>query len=169
MHCCIHDVQFCPVTEIIEQLAIHNMKHFLKSIKISKQSSSLRLCTVPLALGTNMSLGFQAALQGQSLPQKNLQSIWTRNKKDGVKRAKGSLLLYLFAKRTEEREELRFVPDLLQVCPCFSAARGLLAMSLACATHRLFLCHQDSHSKVLQECYCMLNPHPVLIHRTLQA
>lgn len=116
-----------------------------------------------------MALEFQAALQGQSLPQKNLQSIWTRHKKNGRKRAKGSLLLYLLAEGTEEAEELRCVPDLLHECPFFSATRGLPAMSVACARHRLFLCHQDSHCEVLQEHYCMLNPHPVSVHVTLQA
>lgn len=38
---------------------------------------------------------------------------------------KGSLLSHLLAKGTEEAEELRGVPDLLHVCPSFSAARGL--------------------------------------------
>lgn len=90
-----------------------------------------------------------------------------RHKKNGVKRAKSSLLLYVLAKGTEEAEELRGVPDLLHVCPCFSATRGVPAMSAACARPRLFLCHQDSHCEVLQECYCMSNTHPVSVHMTL--
>lgn len=123
------------------------------------------MSTVPLALGTNMPLEFKDSLQGQSLPQKNLQSVWTRHTMNGRKRVKGSLLLYLLAKRTEEAEELRCVPDLLHVCPCFSATRCLPGSSLACARHRLFLYHQDSRYEVLQECCCVLNPHPVSVNK----